>query len=115
MYGKSIKTGSYIHRTYRAKTKLGSGGSGSVFLAWHTRLNKNVVVKVVENCSPEAIKIHRNEVEALKNIRSLHIPQVFDFFIENEMSFTIMEYISGVSFDKLLKAGEMFSESQVIN
>jgi len=84
-------------------------------MAWHTRLNKNVVIKVVENCSPEAIRVHRNEVEALKNIKSLHIPLVLDFFIENEKSYTIMEYINGVSFDKLLKTGRHFPEQQVIN
>jgi len=115
MYGKSVKPDSYINRTYRVEAEIGSGGSGYVFMAWHTRLNKNVVIKVVENCSPEAIRIHRNEVEALKNIKSLHIPLVLDFFIENEKSFTIMEYINGVSFDKLLKFGRHFSEHQVIN
>jgi len=115
MYGKSIKTNSYINKTYRIKKELGSGGSGAVYLAWHARLNKLVVIKVVENCSPEAIKIHRNEVEALKNIRSLFIPQVLDFFIDDEKSFTIMEYIDGESFDKLLKSGVVFSQPQIVS
>ena len=115
MYGKSVKPDSYINRTYRIEAEIGSGGSGCVYMAWHTRLNKYVVIKVVENCSPEAIRVHRNEVEALKNIKSLHIPLVLDFFIENEKSFTVMEYINGVSFDKLLKFGKHFPERQVVN
>ena len=114
MYGKAIKESSYIQRTYRLETKLGSGGSGAVYLAWHSRLNKHVVIKVVESCSSEDIRIHRNEVEALKNIKSLHIPQVLDFFIESEKSYTVMEFIDGISFDKLLKWGERFLEAQVI-
>ena len=115
MYGKLVKSVSYIKRTYRIEAEIGSGGSGSVFMAWHTRLNKYVVIKVVENCSPEAIREHRNEVEALKNIKSLHIPLVLDFFIENDKSYTIIEYINGMSFDKLLKTGRYFPEQQVIN
>ena len=83
-------------------------------MAWHTRLNKHVVMKVVENCSDTVIQAHRNEVEALKNIKSIHIPQVLDFFIEGKKSYTIMEYIDGVSFDKLLRFGQEFSQSQVI-
>ena len=114
MYGKSVEAKSDINRTYRIDAEIGSGGSGAVYMAWHTRLNKHVVIKVTENCSPEAIKIHRNEAEALKNIKSLHIPMVLDFFIENEKSFTIMEYINGVSFDKLLKNGKIFPQQQII-
>ena len=114
MYGKLIKAGSYIHRTYRIKEELGSGGSGAVYMAWHTRLQKYVVMKVVRNCSTGAVEVLRNEVEALKNIKSMHIPQVLDFFIEKDRSFTIMEYIDGVSFDKLLKFGRNFTQAQVI-
>jgi len=114
MYGKPIETNSYINRTYRVDAEIGSGGSGAVYMAWHTRLNKQVVIKVIENCSPEAICVHRNETEALKNIKSLHIPLVLDFFIEDEKSFTVMEYINGISFDKLLKTGRAFSREQVI-
>ncbi|MCL2820189.1 MAG: serine/threonine protein kinase [Oscillospiraceae bacterium] len=114
MYGKTVKPDSYIRRTYRYKTQLGTGGSGTVYLAKHMRLNKNVVIKITNDCSPEAVKIHRNEVEALKNIKSLHIPQVLDFFIEEDKSYTVMEYIDGVSFDKLLREKRSFSEPQIM-
>jgi len=114
MFGKSVKTGSYIFRTYSIKAELGLGGSGAVYRAWHKRLRKHVVIKVVENCAARTIEIHRNEVEALKNIRSIYIPQVYDFLIENGNSFTVIEYIEGESFDKLLKSGQKFTESQII-
>jgi len=114
MYGKSVEAESHINQTYRIDAEIGSGGSGAVYMAWHTRLNKHVVIKVTENFSSEAEKIHRNEAEALKKIKSLHIPMVLDFFIENGKSFTIMEYINGVSFDKLLINGNNFQQRQVI-
>jgi len=114
MYGKSVKTDSYIYRTYSIKTELGLGGSGAVYKAWHKRLRKHVVIKVVENCEAGLIGVHRNEVEALKNIKSKYIPQVYDFLIENDKSFTIIEFIEGESFDKLLKNGQSFTESQII-
>jgi len=96
------------------KAQLGSGGSGTVYMAWHNRLRKHVVIKVIDNCSREAIALHRNEVEALKNVKNIHIPQVLDFFIENRYSFTVMEHIEGTSFDKLLKVGSKFKEMQII-
>jgi len=114
MYGKSADTGSYMSRTYQIGTQLGSGGGGAVYMAWHTRLRKHVVIKMVDNRFASTLEVRRNEVEALKNIKSMHIPQVLDFMTENDYSFTIMEYIKGDSFDKLLNAGKMFTEPQII-
>jgi len=114
MSGNQHNLSSYLKRTYKLKNELGSGGNGCVIMAWHTRLNKDVVIKIVENCLPDATALHRNEAEALKNIKSIHIPMVLDFFIEDGKSYTIMEHISGVSFDKLLNQGSKFKEEQVI-
>jgi len=114
MYGKSVKARSSICKTYKIKKELGRGGNGAVYMAWHKRLRKNVVIKTVKGYSAAAIGIHRNEAEALKNVKSLYIPQVFDFLIEKDHSFTVIEYIKGDSFDKFLKRGHKFSEAQII-
>ena len=114
MYGKSVRSDSYMSRTYHIETEIGSGGSGAVYLAWHKRLRKYVVIKTAENSSSGFLAILRNEVEALKNIKSMHVPQVLDFLVESEHCFTIMEYIEGESFDILLKSGQKFTENQIL-
>jgi len=114
MYGKSVKAGSYMSRTYQIIRELGAGGSGAVYMAWHKRLRKYVVIKVVKNNSTRKIEVRRNEVEALKNIKNEFIPQVLDFLAENDHSFTILEYIEGESFDKLLPPAYRFTEAQII-
>jgi len=125
MYGKSIKneynthevwpgfSNSMLH-SYRVESKLGPGGSGAVYKAWHKRLRKYLVIKEQKDKEIRAIESHRNEIEALKNIKSLYLPQVFDFHMEDSASFTVMEYIDGDSFDKLLKDGKMFTEAEII-
>jgi len=113
MYGKQTRN-SYIDRTYRIKEKLGLGGSCTVYKAWHNRLRKYVTIKVAEICSAGAIAWHRNEVEALKNMKSLYLPQVVDFLICDDRSYTILEFIEGASFDTLLKDGHIFTEKQVL-
>jgi len=114
MYGKSVKAGSYVHRIYRFEEKLGSGSSGVVYRAWHTRLRKHVVIKLVKDDPPCTIEAHRNEAEALKRVRNLYVPQVLDFLMEKTHSLTIMEHIEGESFDKLLKQNKRFTEFQII-
>lgn len=103
-----------IAGTYQIIRKIGSGGGGNVFLAYHQRLDKKVALKAdkrqISTC-PELLRI---EVDVLKHLSHTYIPQVYDFFVENETVYTVMDYIEGESFDKLLKRGETFSQVQVI-
>lgn len=99
---------------YRIESELGSGGGGIVYKAWHTRLQKYVVIKELKRGTKDNIETQRNEVEALKNVKSAYLPQVLDFFTEDGRVFTVMEYIEGVSFDKLIERGEKFTQSQVV-
>ena len=114
MYGKSVKRRTGLYGTYRLIKELGRSNNGIVYMAWHRYLRKHMAIKVVENYSTEEIKIHNNEFEALKNIKSVYIPQVFDFVIENNYSFIVIEYIEGESFDKLLTGKFKFTEAQII-
>jgi len=106
--------GNKLMNSYKVESELGCGGNGAVYKAWHRGLCKHIVIKELKNNMTRAIEVHRNETEALKNVKSLYIPQVFDFVMEDNTSYTIMEYIEGDSFDKLLKYGRMFSETQII-
>jgi len=102
-----------VCRTYRLIEEIGSGGSGAVYLTWHKRLRKYVVLKAAKINSAEVQEVFRNEVEALKNIKNTHVPQVLDILFENDYCFTVIEYIKGESFDKLLKKGRIFTEDQI--
>lgn len=99
---------------YRIETELGSGGGGIVYKAWHTRLQKYVVIKELKRGIKDSIETQRNEVEALKNVKSAYLPQVLDFFSEDERVFTVMEYIYGVSFDKLIEQNQRFTQPQIV-
>ncbi len=98
---------------YRIESHIGTGGGGTVYKAWHTRLEKHVVIKELQNGSGKTTETQRNEVEALKHVKSPHLPQVLDFISENGRIFTVMEFIEGESFDKLLSAGIPYPQDQV--
>lgn len=100
--------------TYHVESEIGSGGGGVVYKAWHTRLQKYVVIKELKQGAKNDIEAQRNEVEALKNVKSQYLPQVLDFIVQNNRVFTVMEFIEGESFDKLLKRNVRFSQQQVI-
>lgn len=101
--------------TYEIIREIGSGGAGVVYLARHLRLDKQVVLKADKRkvtARPESL---RREVDALKNLSHQYIPQVYDFIVEDEIVYTVMDYIEGESLDKTLKNGAKFRQSQVID
>lgn len=103
-----------IASTYELIEKIGSGGGGNVYLAIHQRLGKKVVLKADKRKITARPELLRREVDILKELNHSYIPQVYDFFIEDETVYTAMGYIEGESLDRPLKRGEKFSQPQVI-
>ncbi len=106
--------GTVIHGTYEIVRELGSGGGGVVYLAEHLNLHKRVVLKADKRNITTSPDLLRREVDVLKELHCVYIPQVYDFFVENDKVYTAMEYIAGESLDQPLERGEHFSQPQVI-
>ena len=103
-----------IASTYEVLEHIGAGGGGNVYLAQHLRLNKKVVLKADKRKLTTRPELLRREVDVLKNLSHPYIPKVYDFFTEDDIVYTAMDYIEGESLDKPLKRGERFSQPQVI-
>lgn len=103
-----------INSTYEIIGKLGAGGGGVVYLAEHLRLGKKVVLKADKRNVNTKTALLRREVDVLKELNNPYIPIVYDYFVENETSFTVMDYVDGQSLDRLLKKQGIFSSPDVI-
>ena len=103
-----------IAGTYEKIQKLGAGGGGNVYLANHLRLNKKIVLKADKRVITTKSELLRREVDVLKDLKHPRIPQVYDYFVEGDTVYTVMDYVQGESLDRALKRGEHFSQAQVI-
>lgn len=103
-----------IASTYEVMERIGSGGTGVVYLARHLRLDKLVVLKADKRTLTTEPEKLRREVDALKNLSHTYIPQVYDFIEEDGVVYTVMDYIEGESLDKPLERGEKFPQPTVI-
>ncbi len=106
--------GDIISSTYEVLGEIGSGGGGIVYLAKHLRLGKLVVLKADKrNLSTSSESLSR-EVSILKNLSHTYIPQVYDYFTENGIVYTVIDYIEGESLDKPLKRGERIAQFKIV-
>ena len=102
-----------ISKTYTVIREIGSGGGGTVFLAYHNSLQKNVVLKKMKDKAKRTLD-NRMEVDILKNLHHPYLPQVFDFFTTDSGDvYTVMDFIPGKSVQDLLDSGVKFTRSQV--
>jgi alpha-tubulin suppressor-like RCC1 family protein/serine/threonine protein kinase len=81
---------------------LGRGGMGAVWLAEHTKLGTNVVVKLLDEvlggAAPNETSRARfiREAEAAAQVRSPHVVQIFDFGISDAGApYIVMELLDG--------------------
>jgi serine/threonine protein kinase len=93
---------------YRLERRLGVGGMATVQLAFDTRLERYVAVKLLaEHLAEDASFVSRFRREALAAARLVHpnIVQVFDFGSDasSGRQFIVMEYVDGHSCAELLR------------
>ncbi len=93
---------------YRLEGRLGVGGMSTVRLAFDTRLERNVAVKLLaEHLAEDASFVARFRREALAAARLVHpnVVQVFDFGLDEETNrnFIVMEHVDGQSCAEILR------------
>lgn len=108
-----IAQGTILDNTYKVIKTIGAGGGGEIYLAEHLRLEKLVVIKKIKENMKGLIE-DRGEADILKRLSYPYLPQVYDFFIENNQVYTIMEYIEGENFQQLIKKGVHFEKKDII-
>lgn len=108
-----LYSGLIVDNTYQIIEGIGSGGMGVVYLAYHLRLKKNIVMKKIKNSNAD-MALLRNEVDVLKELHHPYLPQVYDFIqYENDL-YTIIDYIDGYDLKFYIDNQYTFSESQLI-
>ena len=83
---------------YRVLEPLGSGGMARVYRAYHPQLDRYVAIKVLRSDladEEEFLARFRREAQSVANLRHPNIVQVFDFDVQDEVYFMVMELLEG--------------------
>lgn len=92
---------------YRLDKKLGQGGMGTVWKAFHTRLKKPVALKVLSAHllrDPALVARFEREMEAVGKVDHPAIVRAMDAGDIDGTHYLVMEYVEGTDFGELVKA-----------
>jgi eukaryotic-like serine/threonine-protein kinase len=105
---------------YKLDRRLGVGGMATVQLAFDTRLERNVAVKLLaEHLAQDASFVSRFRREALAAARLVHpnIVQVFDFGLDEATArnYIVMEFVDGESCAEILRDHGPMGPREAVN
>ena len=99
-----------VQNTYQIIRPIGKGGTSSVYLAYHLRLEKYVVIKQLRGVNTVS-GLNRTEVDILKNLRHSHLPQVYDYMDDGNNVYTVIDFVDGHDLDAYVRTGTRLPEA----
>lgn len=90
---------------YRILEPLGRGGMAQVYKAYHPQLDRYMAIKILRSDlveSNEFLARFRHEAHAVSGLRHANIVQVFDFDMQDDYYYMVMELLEGDTLRTLL-------------
>ncbi|UQA60510.1 serine/threonine protein kinase [Polyangium aurulentum] len=107
----ALTEGSIIAGRYRLGRPLAKGGMGSVFFAEHVQLRTSVAIKLMAPAlaaSADARARFEREAQASAVIKSPHVVQVYDYGVEGDCPYIVMELLDGEDLEhRLVRVGRL--------
>ncbi len=120
-----LRAGEVLQGRYRIERVLGAGGMSTVYLALDLRFSqvrRLCAIKEMISHIPDprmralAQQSFEREAALLATLSHPAIPKIYDYFVEGERSYLVMEYIPGQDLETLLRRTEgMLPVEEVVN
>ena len=101
---------------YRLGSVIGTGGSGTVYLADDLSLGRQVAVKVLHSSlvGDEAfVERFRSEARLVASLADPHVVAIYDWGVDGQ-AYLVTEYLGGGSLRSILSSGRTLTPSQML-
>lgn len=95
---------------YEICEKLGAGGMGEVYRARDAKLNRDVAIKVLPQhlAGDQEVRLRfEREARAIAQLSHPNVRAIYDFDVEGDCAFAVMEYLAGESLRERLRRGSL--------
>ncbi len=99
---------------YDIEEKIGVGGFGVVYKGRDPFIKRAVAVKTCQVEDEEIRKRFFREAEFAGNLQHPNITTIYDFGVENEVPYIVLEFLTGEDLDRKIKRGEALSLGEKI-
>ena len=101
-----LAAGMLVADRYRLERRLGEGGSGVVWAATHTLMNREVALKFLKEAKPDAVKRFLREARITAGLHHPNIVAVHDVFLlpGTELPVMVMDRLLGESLAARLRS-----------
>ncbi len=102
-----LKPGEVLKRRYKMLSQIGQGGFGAVYKAEDKELGQRLLA--VKEMSQRhlsqqeidaGVEAFKREALMLAGLRHEHLPHIYDYFVENERWYLVMDYIEGETLEE---------------
>ena len=98
--------------------RIAVGGMGEVYRAIDARLERQVAVKVLSRAfsdSPDFVERFRREALTAAGLLHPNIAQVYDYGVDGDAHFIVMEYVDGIDLSRLLRQRGRLAPEQAVD
>ncbi len=89
---------------YKVIGELARGGMGVVYRAVHPGLKRQVVIKkLTMKANNTIVERFKREAQILLDLKNPNIVHLHDYFVEGNFHYIVLEYVDGMSLDKLIR------------
>lgn len=103
-----------IHKRYRIVSLLGQGPYGAVYRAWDTAGHKSVALKEYSASVPDLPRLFAQQAHRLTTLNHPQLPQVKDYFSQEQHHYLVWEFVEGVSLQELLQQYKALPSEQIV-
>lgn len=103
----ALQPGTTLDGKYQIKQLIGTGGMGSVYLAHHLQIDKDVSIKVLHPryaADPEGLKRFQREARIISGLRHRNIMLNYAFGHVNGLVYMVTEFVEGKSLGAIVRS-----------
>src|ERR687887_1762582 len=99
-----LSAGTHLGR-YEILALVATGGMGEVYRAYDSRLDRNVVIKILPSADPERRQRFEREAKAIAALAHPNICRLYDVGHQDGTDYLVMEYLEGETVANCLQKG----------